>query len=179
MPGIHLTPFPTLTTERLNLRQMRDADADALFVVRADPDIVRYVDRAATTSVDEARTFIDRINEGIALRQWIYWAITLQGEDRLIGTICLWDFSDDRTTAEIGYELLPPEQGNGFMHEAVRAVMDYGFAVIGLRSIEAVVHPDNTKSIRLLERNDFAKMGTLTEDDVERLIYVLDAPATL
>src|SRR5689334_22761800 len=115
MPSIHFDPFPTLTTERLILRQMRVADADALFVVRADVDIARYVDRAVTTSVDESRNFIDRINEGISLSRLIFWAITLPHEDRLIGTICLWNIADDKTTAEIGYELLPGYQGKGLM----------------------------------------------------------------
>ena len=177
MVGFSFTPFPTLTTERMILRQMRDEDADALFVVRADADIARYVDRAVTTSVDESRNFIDKINEGIALNRLIFWAITLRGEDRLIGTICLWNIADDKTTAEIGYELMPADQGKGIMQEAARAVMDYGFAAMGLRGIEAVVHPDNAPSIRLLERNHFVRTGTLTEKDVAMLVYMLDAPA--
>jgi RimJ/RimL family protein N-acetyltransferase len=64
------------------------------------------------------------------------------------------------------------------MQEAARAVMDYGFAAMDLRIIEAVVHPDNAKSIRLLTRNQFVQVDTLMENDVEMLVYTLDAPAT-
>jgi RimJ/RimL family protein N-acetyltransferase len=56
--------------------------------------------------------------------------------------------------------------------------MDYGFAAMALRIIEAVVHPDNANSIRLLERNQFTKVDTLMENDVEMLVYTLDAPVT-
>jgi ribosomal-protein-alanine N-acetyltransferase len=170
------SPFPTLSTECLILRQMRAGDADALFVLRADANVARYVDRGLAKSADEVRAFIDRISEGITLGQWIFWAITRRDEDRLIGTICLWNFSNNRTTAEIGYELLPAHQGKGIMQEAARVVMDYSFAAMGLRCIKAVVHPDNAPSIRLLERNGFAHMGTLTENAVEMLVYAMDAP---
>jgi [ribosomal protein S5]-alanine N-acetyltransferase len=178
MPVFRFTPFPELTTERLILRQLRDDDAEALFVLRADADVARYVDRRLARSAGEALMFIDRINEGIDLGEAIFWAITVPGEDRLIGTICLWNISDDRTQAEIGYELIPAEQGKGIMQEAARAVIPYGFATMGLRIIEAVVHPENAASIRLLVRNGFAPAGMLTENDVDLLIYALTAPAS-
>jgi [ribosomal protein S5]-alanine N-acetyltransferase len=69
MPVNAFSPFPTLSTERLFLRQMCAGDADALIMLRADADIARYVDGRLAKSADEVRAFIDRISEGIALGQ--------------------------------------------------------------------------------------------------------------
>ncbi|MCP6379763.1 GNAT family N-acetyltransferase, partial [Klebsiella pneumoniae] len=82
--------------------------------------------------INDARYFIDAINEGIASKDWLYWAMILKGTQQLIGTICLWHFSNDKTTAEIGYELHPDFQGKGLMNEAIQTIIDYGFTTLQL-----------------------------------------------
>jgi ribosomal-protein-alanine N-acetyltransferase len=79
----------------------------------------------------------------------------LNGIDKLIGTICLFDFSEDHSKAEIGYELLPGFQGKGFMQEATSKVIHFGFQHVGLNSIEASTHSENQSSRRLLEKLNF------------------------
>ena len=75
--------------------------------------------------------------------------------DKLIGTICLFDFSDDNLKSEIGYELLPEFQGKGIMQEATLKVMDFGIQRIGLNLIKAYTHSENQSSTRLLEKFNF------------------------
>ena len=77
--------------------------------------------------------------------------------DKLIGTICLFDFSDDNLKAEIGYELLPEFQGKGIMQEATSKVIDFGIQRIGLNLIKAYTHSENQSSTRLLEKFNFKK----------------------
>jgi [ribosomal protein S5]-alanine N-acetyltransferase len=90
----------------------------------------------------------------------IYWAITLSDTDKLIGTICLFDFSDDNLKAEIGYELLPNFQGKGIMQEATSKVIDFGIQLIGLHFIEAYTHSENQASTKFLEKFNFKKHST-------------------
>lgn len=104
-------PFPVLKTERLTLRQLVSSDDNEIFALRSNDNVNKYLDRKPSKSLKEARTFIKTINENIERNDSIYWAITLNGTDKLIGTICLFDFSDDNLNAEIGYELLPHFQG--------------------------------------------------------------------
>ena len=77
--------------------------------------------------------------------------------EKLIGTICLFDFSDDNLKAEIGYELLPEFQGKGIMQEATSKVIDFGIQCIGLNLIKAITHSENQSSTRLLEKFNFKK----------------------
>ena len=167
------TPYPTLHTERLILRELRDTDAEALYGLRTDTRVNQYIKRAAMTSVPEAARYIEHITEGITSGMWIYWAICLQHDDHLIGTICLWQFTPDREQAEIGYEMYPTYQGQGVMSEAIRAVIDYGVEQLGLVRLEAYTHRDNAQSIRLLERFDFVlDEEQVDEHNKNNVIYV-------
>src|SRR3982751_1592761 len=113
------TPFPVLTTTRLLLRRLSIDDAPEIFALRSDPIVNKYLERIKARSIEDAVDFIKKINFGIDADQSIYWAISFKGELGLIGTICLWNFSDEENKAEIGYELLPSYHGKGIMHEAL------------------------------------------------------------
>jgi [ribosomal protein S5]-alanine N-acetyltransferase len=164
MMGKNFTPFPLLKTERLTLRQLRSSDDKEIFALRSNDNVNKYLDRKPSKSIDDAKNFIQTINENIQRNDSIYWAITLDGTDRLIGTICLFDFSQDHSKVEIGYELLPDFQGKGIMQEAASKVIQFGFQHVGLNSIEAYTHTENQGSTRLLEKLNF-KRGSAADED--------------
>jgi len=159
MTGKNFTPFPVLKTERLTLRQLISSDDKEIFALRSDDSVNKYLDRKPSKSIDDAKNFIQAITENIQRNDSIYWAITLNGTDKLIGTICLFDFSNDNLKAEIGYELLPGFQGKGIMQEAALKVIDFGIQHIGLASIEAYTHSENQRSTRLLEGLNFTRQS--------------------
>ncbi len=139
------------------MRRLISSDDKEIFALRSDDNVNKYLDRKPSKSIDDAKNFIQTINENIQRNDSIYWAITLNGTNKLIGTICLFDFSDDNSKAEIGYELLPDFQGNGIMQEATSKVIDFGIQDIGLNSIEAYTHSENQSSARLLEKFNFKR----------------------
>ena len=156
-------PFPVLKTERLTLRQLASSDDNEIFALRSNENVNKYLDRKPSKSIDDAKTFIQTINKNIQKNDSIYWAITLNDTDKLIGTICLFDFSDDNLKAEIGYELLPEFQGKGIMQEATSKVIDFGIQRIGLNLIQAFTHSENQSSTRLLEKFNFKKNSSSEE----------------
>ena len=157
MPAINFIPFPDLLTEHLILRQLKMEDENEIFLLRSDERVNRFLDRARAASIEDARLFIQKINTGIVNSEGIYWAIVSKTGTALIGTICLFNLSGEKNTAEIGYELLPAFHGKGIMQEAISKVVDYGFDVMQLQTIEAVTHADNISSIKALEKNKFAR----------------------
>lgn len=178
MLTLDFSNFPILRTTRLVLRPMVRDDAPALFELRTDPVINRYIDRLPTAELEDVLRFIEKIEKGISDNHWLYWAITdaANQDGRLIGTICLWNFVPTDENAELGYELSASHQGRGLMGEAVDAVLAYGFGTIGLSGVEAAVHPENAASVKVLERAGFTRAGTfqdtaLTGETVEMLIY--------
>jgi [ribosomal protein S5]-alanine N-acetyltransferase len=184
MLTIDFNPFPNLETEHLILRQLRSEDEEAIFSLRSDDRVREFLDRPRAESLDVARQFIRRINDAIVRNEAILWAIALKRNDELVGTICLWNVSKEQAKAEIGYELRSRYQGKGIMQEALAPVVEYGFQRMGLASIEGVVHPENGRSIRLLERNHFVRGADLRADAGEGrcrdlAVYVLHAPVSL
>jgi [ribosomal protein S5]-alanine N-acetyltransferase len=167
MPIRSFTPFPVLKTERLILRQLISSDDKEIFALRSDDNANKYLNRKPCTSINDAKNFIKTINENIERNDSVYWAITLGETEKLIGTICLLNFSNDNSKAEIGYELLPAFQGKGIMHEATSVVIDFGIQHIGLNSIEAYTHCENRNSTRLLEKLNF-KRQSVGDDNLMR-----------
>ncbi len=166
--------FLKLTTERLLLRRLKATDETALFSLRSNDTINKYIDRPKQTSLEESQQFITRINNGIKENKSMYWAITIKDNPQLIGTICLWHFSDDKKTAEIGYELNPDFQGQGIMNEALKKVIELAFQTIGITTIEAYTHKDNTKSTSLLLKNNFSiDVTRKDEENINNIIFIL------
>jgi len=170
------TPFPILKIKRLTLRQLEKNDEQEIFTLRSDREINKYLDRPLSNSIDDARNFINKITENINKNEAIYWAITLNGKNKLVGTICLFSFSDENSTCEIGYELLPNFHGQGIMKEAIERVLDYAFNTIKVRKIEAFFHRENQRSIKLLEKFSFREANKADKNEPDLISYHLTNP---
>ena len=82
------------------------------------------------------------------------------GDDRLLGGLSLSNVRRGVTqAAALGYWIGQPYAGRGIMSEAVRAALPVFFGVLKLHRIEAATQPVNLPSIRVLERNAFAREG--------------------
>ena len=161
----NFSPFPELKTERLLLRRLTNNDAEEMFVLRSNEDVLRYLGREPTQSVKEAEEFINKINKSADENENILWGITLLSDtSKIIGTICLWNFKEENYRSEIGYILHPGHWGKGIMKEAINAVVDYGFNNLKLHSIEALLSPENVASSSVLEKTGFVKEGHLKDN---------------
>ncbi len=167
------TPFPILTTVRLTLRQLVVNDEQEIFTLRSDSEINKYLDRQVSNTIDDARNFINKVNENINKNDSLYWAITLGDRNIPVGTICLFGFSDENGKCEIGYELLTNFQGQGIMREAAEKVIDYAFNTIKVQKIEAFIHRDNQSSIKLLEQFSFKYSNEPDKTNPELICYHL------
>ena len=161
----NFSPFPQLYTDRLLLRQLTLQDADEIFMLRSDDVVNKYLDRPKATSIEDAKAFINKIISSQAM----FWAICFKEEPKLLGTICLWNFSEEDDKAEIGYELLPAFHGKGIMQEAFLKVIEFAFQTLELNSVEAWTTNQNESSKKILERNGF-KRNLLLENKIDRAI---------
>jgi len=165
-------PFPILTSQRLILRELDFTDRDVVQFLHSSPEVNKYVDRDILDSPKQADTFIEKIRDGRLSKGWYYWAITLKDDPTMIGSICLWNFSEDRKTAELGYDLNPKHQRQGYMNEAVQLVIQFSIDPLGLETLEAFTHRDNAASARLLEHNIFKlNPDRADENDANNIIF--------
>ena len=165
MLNITFLPFHNLETERLYLRQLTNDDVHEIFALRSDPEVMKYIPRPLVTNKEEALAHITMIEEKIVTNEGINWAITLKGNPKLIGIIGHYRIKPEHFRAEIGYMLLPEHQGKGIISEAIKEVVNYGFEVMKLHSIEAIIDPKNFGSEKVLQKNGFVKEAHLKENE--------------
>jgi ribosomal-protein-alanine N-acetyltransferase len=157
------TRFPSLTTNRLLLRQLRSTDVEALFAIRSDREVTEPYGQEPHQSLDQSRELIEQIQGFYDERDAIFWGITLKGADTVIGTVTFWNFDRDFHCAEIGYELNRAYWQQGIMAEAISAILTYGFTRLGLHRIEANPGAENTASRSILLKLGFTFEGNLRQ----------------
>lgn len=155
---LNFNPFPELSTRRLKLNSVHYSDVETIYLLRSSPEVNALLDRPLATNKTDASQFIQGILNGIQTNQLIYWGIRLKETNQLIGTIGLWNFVKSKLSAELGFELVPDYQGNGYMSESISAIIDFGFNKINLKAIEANTHPQNQRSVSLLTKYDFEEV---------------------
>jgi [ribosomal protein S5]-alanine N-acetyltransferase len=157
------THFPTLTTNRLLLRQIVPGDAESLFAIRCDDETMKFLGQEPYESLDETKDVIRQMEERYARKEALRWCITLQGEDRLIGSCSFFHFDEGFDRAETGYELNRAFRGKGNMTEALSAILTFGFNELGLHRVEAVIDIANERSKNLLLKLGFTYEGNLRQ----------------
>ena len=155
--------LPTINTSRLSLRPISAADADDFYAVYSNPEVMRYWSTPPLANRDAASKLIDEIQEGFERQELLKWGIALLADDKLIGSVTLFHMDFTHRRAEIGYAQGRAYWGNGYMQEALKAVLNYAFETLNLHRIEADVDPRNDGSVRTLERLGFQREGYLRE----------------
>ncbi len=169
----NFTSFPVLTTERLTLRQLSIDDQQNIFALRSDTEINKYLEREPSKTIEDAINFISKVNDNIKKNNSLYWVITLTKTKAFVGTICLFDFSNEKNSCEIGYELMIKFQGQGIMKEATEKVIDYAFQTLQFQKIVARTHKGNQNSIKLLTKFNFLRSKETDKENPDFNIFTL------
>lgn len=165
--------FPTIKSERLLLKEATFKDVQAVFFLRSNNEINKFVNTKRIKNLDEATDFISHCDQLFKKKNRIFWLIEFQQE--IIGSIILHRISLDENYAEIGYKLKPAFHQKGIMSEALKAVLNFGFYKLHLKTIEAFTHKKNTASIALLEKHNFVFQREREEEGFKNdCIYKID-----
>jgi len=151
----NFTPYPVIETERLVLRQITAGDANEMFLLRSNKEIMKYIERPLAVTVNDAVELINNVEKMRLNNEGINWGITIKGTNKIIGTIGIWRIQKENYRAEIGYLLHTDHHRKGFMKEAIAAAIHFGFTTLQLHSLEAHINPANEASRKLLESTGF------------------------
>ncbi|UFH31496.1 GNAT family N-acetyltransferase [Chryseobacterium sp. C-71] len=163
-----------IETERLILKPIDESHVEDILKIRSNEVVNQFVKRIPPKTNYDALDFILTIKKRNQNNESLNWGISYKNQQNLIGTICLWKFSDDRTEAEVGYELLPDHHRKGIMSEALSAVLNYGFNELNLHEILAFTNKFNENSKGLLVKHDFVlQEGRTDEGFPDNLVFSL------
>jgi ribosomal-protein-alanine N-acetyltransferase len=148
-----------IDTARLVLRLPAPTDADAIFNRYArDPEVVRYLTWRPHRTLADTREYLERLQAGWQTGTELTWALTVRGDDALIGMIGL---RPRGFKSDIGYVLARPYWGRGLMTEACRSIVDLAFSDPMVHRVWAVCDVDNAGSSRVLEKIGMSLEGVL------------------
>lgn len=155
--------FPSIQTERLTLRPFQADDLDFTFQHFSDPQVAQYLlDEPPVTDMSQAQEIVQFYLDS-ASKPYNRWVIVTKTDGQRIGTCGFHKWNKSHQHAEIGYDLSPKAWGQGYMQEALRAAIQFGFNQMNLHRIEALVYPENTRSLYLLNKLGFKQEGTLRD----------------
>lgn len=179
--------IPTLHTDRMTLRRMKPSDSADMYEYAHQEPVTRYLLWDPHPSEFATREYLTRLQKRYHDGEFYDWALVLPDDggtseekrkwfrfpvrrEKMIGTCGFVSFSVENRSAEIGYVLNPDYWGQGYMPEAVRRVLSFGFCELGLNRIEARYMVGNEKSRRVME-----KVGMTFEGVRRELLYVKGA----
>lgn len=155
---------PTLQAERLRLRPFADADADDLFALQSDADVLRYWDSPPWTDRSSIARFMaisrQMAEEGSGARV----AIERIADRAFLGWCTFHEWNPEFRSASLGYCLTQRAWGYGYATEAARVLLQWAFGALDLNRVQAETDTRNVASARVLEKLGFELEGTLRED---------------
>ncbi len=140
-----------IETERIILRELEMSDLERLAEIYADPEVMRYIGRGGILTYEHAKKSIENWNKYYEKFGFGNWAAVEKESGKLIG-LCGLSWLEDKSDVEVSYLFAKEAWGKGYATETAGAINNYAFSVIGLKRIVALVYPQNTPSIHVIEK---------------------------
>lgn len=155
--------LPLLKTDRLILRKICLDDAEDIFEIGSCQDVAQYVTWDVHKSMDDTRKYLASMEENPKKKQLYPWSIVCKENNKVIGGCGYMNWLPESSRAEVGYMISKKYWNKGYMTEALREVIKFGFEKMGLNRIEALCTPENTASAKVLEKVGMKFEGLLRQ----------------
>ncbi|MGI8470313.1 MAG: GNAT family N-acetyltransferase [Pyrinomonadaceae bacterium] len=152
-------------TERLILRKIDGRDAAAIFAMRGDREMMRFIREPQNRA--ETDNWIKLVSSRWQSEKIGFCAVVEKSSNEFAGWCGLWRLTETGET-EIGYAVAKKFWRRGYATEAARRILQYGFDELGLDKIVAVTRPENVASRRVMEKlgMKFDYVGDFYEQDL-------------
>lgn len=154
------------STTRLILREADESDAAFMLNLLTEPSWKRFIRQhdvdSETLALEYLNTrIISAYGEGYG-----FWVVQLRDSGEAIG-VCGLIKRDYLPQADIGFAFLEEHWSKGYAEEAARTTIEHTFESLELPCLSAVTIPENSQSIRLLEKLDFQFSLEMTDPNDE------------
>ena len=173
---IRHTGTTEIETDRLLLRPILLSDAQSLYELVSDKDILNYLAGIPKyTGVEMAVDYISgKLEKKYNNKDFYDWAVVLKSENKMIGRISVYKQDDYRRMADLVWQLNANYRNKGYISEGVKAVINHLFE-IGFERIEAFADIENKASTKVMAKVGMQYEGTLRKYDCRRDDSLYDA----
>ena len=162
-----------IETERLLIRPFKIEDIEPSYTMNLDAEVSKYTGDGGIVSKKEIeRRIIENVFGDYEKHGFGRLAVELKGENKFIGFTGL-KYLEDMDEVDLGYRFMKEYWGKGIATESAKACVNLGFNTLGLKRMIAMVLPENTNSIRVLEKLNFEYENEIIEDNQLVKVYSL------
>ena len=156
-----------IETQRLILKPL--TYEQLLKYIKADGSLEKELELNSTSreiSPELKEAFEETILPNVAdtTKNYLYstlWSLILKGENKMVGDICIFGEPNEKGEIEIGYGTYESFEKSGYMTEAVAGIIEWAKTQTNVHSIVASTEKENIASYRILEKNNFVKIGEI------------------
>lgn len=138
-----------IETNRLLLTEFQPSDAEHMYRLNLDPEVLKYTGDPPFVSVEEAREFLQNYS-AYKKHGFGRWSVWLKSNKEYIGWCGL--KRNEEGLVDIGFRFFRDRWNQGFATESAKACLDYGFTTLKLQQIIGRADLENKASIRVLEK---------------------------
>lgn len=154
-------PWDILETERCLIRETTPEDVDDFFRIYSDPAITKYMDGLYPEPEQERQYIREYIEKVYTFYEFGVWTVVERQSGTVIGRAGF-AYREGYNDPELGFIIGVPWQRKGYAEEVCRAVLEYGWSMLGFEQVQALVEPGNKVSLRLC-----AKLGFQEKEKIE------------
>ncbi len=153
----------TLETNRLSIRIDTEEGYTNMFSTCTDEQLKSHfgilTDKDLQTQKNKVSGWLSTYRTSV-----LFFHLIERDLNQVIGSFAFHNWYPIHRRSEIGYAISADEHKNkGYMKEAVRPIIEFGFKSMNLNRIEAYIHPENAASRKLVEGIGFRQEGLLRE----------------
>lgn len=156
-------PPQLIESSRLCIRPVRESDLADLLAINSIEEVTRFLGHAPWKAMADADAWFQRMAAQQAAGSALEFVIEAKQTGIVLGRCGLFAYEEANAQARVGYILGRPHWRQGFMREALTALIDCAFHELGVRRLEAEVEAQNTASAKLLLGLGFTREGVLRE----------------
>lgn len=153
-------PWNILETERCLIRETTPEDVEDFFLIYSDPAITEFMDGLYPEKEQEKEYIRDYIKNIYSYYEFGVWTVVEKSSGSVIGRAGF-SYREGFDDPEIGFTIGVPWQRKGYAEEVCRAILDYGWEVLGFGRVQALVETENTASLSLCDKLGFMAVQEL------------------
>ncbi|HEV7239028.1 MAG TPA: GNAT family N-acetyltransferase [Thermoanaerobaculia bacterium] len=163
---------PSLTTERLQLRMLQDADFEEYAAIHTDAEVTKYTVRTQLSRMEAWRHLAVMVGHW-HLRGFGMWGVFEKSTGALVGRVGFHQ-PDGWPDFELGWTIGRNWWGKGYATEAAQRCVEFAFAEMDRDRLISLIDPENVASIHVAERIGETLQGEYQLGEHRLLVYGVD-----
>ena len=148
-----------IVTERLILRPFEIEDAQLIYEMDSNPEVLKFIGIPTTETLVAAKKTIESVQEQYKTSGIGRWAVIERESNAFVGWCGLKLITEETNGHsdfyELGYRFLPDSWGKGYATESAKYWVEFAFSIINCKMLYAMTDPEHNASKHVLEKLNF------------------------